>query len=477
MATGTRVLWRNGRPAGLVLSRCRVRVRDANGEREVVFDGDGSIRVGSGPENDLVLADDTVSRHHARIYREGDRWLVVDLDSTNGTFVHRARVREAYLTPDAVVTMGAAELRVVPAEEEIDIEPSGEARLGDLVGGDRQMRELYTLITKVAPTDATVVLEGETGTGKDVVARTIQRLSSRAEGPMVVFDCGAVAPALIESELFGHVRGAFTGATADRAGVFELADGGTIFLDEIGELPLELQPKLLRALETREVRRVGASKPTRVSVRVIAATHRDLERAVRTGQFRSDLFYRLSVVRLRVPPLRERAADIPILVKHFLDRGSFNRGPNGERLVDGVDRDALRRLAAHDWPGNVRELLNAIEHAVSLSDGPMLRAGALPSHVGRGAPSAARPSAPPPAGAPLGAKVTDELRVQLEGTYRVAKERVVEAFERAFIQNLLARHGPNISAAARDADMDRKHLRKLLRRYGALDTPDDDSDD
>src|SRR5690349_5305329 len=282
-------------------------------------------------------------------------YVLVDLGSTNGTFVNKVRIKEAFLEPGCTIKVGDSRLRFGAGKEEVPIVPSRDNRCGSLIGGNARMREIYAIIEKIAPTGTTVVIEGETGTGKEVVAQTIHSLSPRARAELVVFDCGAVPPNLIESELFGHEKGSFTGAMMTRTGLFEQADGGTLFLDELGELPLDLQPKLLRALEQREVRRVGSSKPIKVDVRIIAATNRNLEDEVRAGRFRQDLFYRLSVVRLHLPALRERADDIPLLVRHFLRSQSYNRGADGTQRVTGVSPPAMDALTAYRWPGNVRE--------------------------------------------------------------------------------------------------------------------------
>jgi DNA-binding NtrC family response regulator len=317
-----------------------------------------------------------------------------------------------------------------------------------MIGRHPRMREIYAIIEKIAPTTTTVVIEGDTGTGKEVVAQTIHKLSSRASGPMMVFDCGAVPENLLESELFGHEKGSFTGAIMTRQGIFEMAHGGTLFLDELGELSLDLQPKLLRALEQREIRRVGSNKPIKVDVRVIAATNRNLEEEVRAGRFRQDLIYRLSVVRLFVPPLRERVEDIPLLVKHLLKIGAYSKNPDGSPRVTGISREALDFLCSYQWPGNVRELVNVVERACSFSEGEIIQASDLPEQV-RGAPAASGGR-----DVPVG-----------EYTFKEAKEKWVSSFERDYIVNLLKKNGGNISHAAREADIDRKYFRKLMRKY------------
>jgi DNA-binding NtrC family response regulator len=471
----------------LHLRRCTLSVAD-DPSQEWVFDKE-EVRIGSMDDNDVVLRDDTVSRYHAKIIQEDTGYVLVDLRSTNGTFINKVRVREAFLKPGCTVGVGQGLLRFNALEEEVQIIPSQQPQCGSLIGGNARMREIYAILEKIAPTATTVVIEGETGTGKEVVAQTIHTLSPRAKGELVVFDCGAVPPNLIESELFGHEKGSFTGAMMTRQGLFELADGGTLFLDELGELPIDLQPKLLRALEQREVRRVGSSKPLKVDVRIIAATNRNLEEEVRAGRFRQDLFYRLSVVRLHLPALRERADDIPMLIQHFLKTGPYNRGGDGNQRVKHVARDAMTALQNYPWPGNVRELVNVVERAISFCDGDTLSATDLPDYV-RAAkpPSSSRPetrrgqTAPgaiASAGASLAAPPKPPEEMLAEGvTFKDAKERWVAAFERDYILSLLRRHSGNISHAARDADIDRKYFRKLMKKYdieaAGLDADDDE---
>ncbi len=341
--------------ARLHLRRCKL----VAGDQEYFFEK-GEIRLGAMDDNDLVLQDDTVSRYHCKIVQEETGYVLIDLGSTNGTFINRVRVREAYLKPGCTLHIGQTEFKFYAGEEEVEIVPSRKERCGDIIGKNTRLREIFAIIEKIAPTNTTVIIEGETGTGKEVVAQTIHKLSARANGPIMVFDCGAVPENLIESELFGHEKGSFTGAIMTRQGLFEMADGGTVFLDELGELPLDLQPKLLRALETREIRRVGAGKSIKIDVRIIAATNRNLEDEVRAGRFRQDLFYRLSVVRLILPPLRERAEDIPILARHFLKHHNYNKLADGTPKVKNISRDALDVLQDYRWPGNVRELVNTM---------------------------------------------------------------------------------------------------------------------
>src|ERR1041385_4206808 len=346
----------------LHVRRCTLQAVDNPGQ-EWSFDKE-EIRIGSMEDNDVVLGDDTVSRYHCRITQEDNGYVLLDQRSTNGTFINKVRIRESFLKPGSIVSVGQSQLRFNAREGEVEIVPSPLDRTAGLTGGNPRMREIYSIIEKIAPTATTVVIDGETGTGKEVVAQAIHSLSPRKPNELVVFDCGAVPPNLIESELFGHEKGSFTGAVMTRQGLFELADGGTLFLDELGELPLDLQPKLLRALEQREVRRVGSAKAAKVDVRIIAATNRNLEDEVRAGRFRQDLFYRLSVVRLHLPSLRDRVDDVPLLVQSFLEHGQYNRLPNGQQKIRGISRDAAAALQAYSWPGNVRELVNVIERAV-----------------------------------------------------------------------------------------------------------------
>src|SRR5262249_51668114 len=459
----------------LHVRRCMLQAVD-DPSLEWIFDKE-EIRIGSMDDNDVVLGDDTVSRYHCRITQEDNGYVLLDQRSTNGTFVNKVRIREAFLKPGSIVSVGQSQLRFNAREEEVEIVPSRSDHCAGLIGGNARMREIYAIIEKIAPTATTVVIDGETGTGKEVVAQAIHSLSPRARNDFVVFDCGAVPPNLIESELFGHEKGSFTGAVMTRQGLFEQADGGTLFLDELGELPFDLQPKLLRALEQREGRRVGSAKAAKVDARIIAATNRNLEDEVRAGRFRQDLFYRLSVVRLHLPALRNRVDDIPLLIQHFLDHGAFNRKPNSPS-VRAVPRDPTAALQASPRPGTVRELVNVVERAVSFCDTETIELSDLPDYVRT---AKAPPKDPAPArrattaSGPIVAAVSlnphtptpappEELLA--EGvTFKDAKERWVASFERDYILQLLRRNNGNISHAARAADIDRKYFRKLMKKY------------
>jgi len=435
--------------SGLALAQGALTLVVLSGTRKgaVVPVGD-TTRVGKADDNDLVLPDDTVSRHHCELVREGDAVRVRDLNSTNGTRVDGTRVSDALLSPGAVLKVGEIEVALRPAQQRAEVMPSDEPRFGPALGQSLAMRTIFGVLERIAPTEATVLLEGETGTGKDVLARAIVEGSPRKNGPFVVVDCGAVSYSLIESELFGHERGAFTGAIATRQGAFELGGGGTVFLDEIGELPVDVQPKLLRVLETREFRRVGGNKPIKTDVRVVAATKRDLKREVKAGKFREDLYFRLAVVPLVVPPLRQRREDIPMLAEAILDAACAG----GERLDLGDA--AMQGLLAHDWPGNVRELRNVLERAVYMaraSGATELGDVALPTAAGESASA---------------------FSFEPEKSYRETRARFEAEFERRYVKWLLQRHGGNVSAAARDAKMDRKHLHDLAKKHGVRGTDD-----
>ena len=486
----TRLIHIGGRPKTLHLRRIKLVYQPKTGRaQEFIFDKT-PISVGAMEDNDLVIEDDTVSRYHCRLLQERETYVLQDLESTNGTFINRVRIREAWLTPGCTINLGDTSLSFTPVDETMEIKPSNRDRFGGIIGQNVKLREIYGILEKVAPTNATIVIEGETGTGKEVVAHAIHQASSRADKPFMVFDCSAVPDNLIESELFGHEKGAFTNAISTRQGVFELANTGTIFLDELGELGLEMQPKLLRVLEQREVKRVGASKAAKVDVRVIAATNRDLEEEVKAGRFRQDLFYRLSVVRIRLPALRERKDDIKLLVAHFLNNLSFNRKADGQPKVRGVTAEALELMIAYNWPGNVRELLNMCERAVSFAEGLEITAEDLPDYVRNVSPSGNGPrkiiatsAVDPKEEAPKSLPVTpvqiatDTVPAgHLEMTFKDAKEKWVSSFEREYILHLLKKNNNNISHAARESDIDRKYFRKLMKKY-EIDCSDPDDDD
>jgi transcriptional regulator with PAS, ATPase and Fis domain len=325
--------------------------------------GDRPLVIGKAPDVDIRLNDPTVSKRHAEIRRTPSGVQLIDLGSRNGTKVNSIAVHGALLDGGVTLVLGRTKLRF---ESEQPRKPTGEGptQFGGALGRSPSMRRVFGLLERIAPTDLTITILGETGTGKDVLARAVHDASPRSGGPFAVFDCGAVAPTLIESQLFGHQKGAFTGAVENRQGAFERANGGTLFLDEIGELSLELQPKLLRVLEGRRLYRLGGEGDVPVDVRVVAATNRDLEKEVARGAFREDLYFRLSTAVVRLPPLRERQEDLSDLITHFAQELGGVK----------VSAEAHKILESYDWPGNVRELKNVIAGALAVVEGDALTA-------------------------------------------------------------------------------------------------------
>jgi DNA-binding NtrC family response regulator len=453
----TRALRPDERPLVRHAERCRLTVASGDAAAQSVESAGEILRVGSKEGNTLRLANETVSRYHFEIEHTPQGFLLRDLGSTNGTFVDGYRVRELWLPRRASIKAGEVALTFEALGESQPIELSRDDRFGEALGRSAAMREVFGLLAKIAPKDLTVLLEGESGTGKERLAEAIHLASSRKRARFVVFDCASVPAQLMESELLGHERGAFTGAATRRVGRFEEADGGTLFLDEIGELPLELQPKLLRVLERREVRRVGGTGVIPVDVRVVAATNRDLAREVNRGAFREDLYYRLAVVRVRVPPLRERREDIPLLVEHFVREALDGDEARAREIVSSISEANWQGLVAHPWPGNVRELRNFIERTIAVT-------GAVTSAVGGGAPT---PSAAPPAPSAPSPNAVGEVSapIDLGRPFIEAREELLARFERAYLEAMLARHGGNISRAARAAGLDRMHFKRLLQRH------------
>jgi DNA-binding NtrC family response regulator len=387
--------------------------------------------IGSADDADLRVQDATVSRHHVELKPSSGGVWVRDLGSMNGTVVAGARIEQAFVEAEATLSLGQTMVRISIVENDLGA-PLGPETFGTgVVGHSLAMRRVFGLLERMAKSDATIVLLGETGTGKEVLAGAVHAHSPRAMQPFVVFDCRTVAHDLLESALFGHTRGAFTGAVDNRPGAFARADGGTLFLDEIGELPLEMQPRLLRALDSGEVKPVGEDAYKSYDVRVIASSHHDLEALTRDGRFRKDLFFRLAVAMVQVPPLRQRVEDIPLLVRHFVretGREDF------ELTVELRDR-----MMAYGWPGNVRELRNAVDRALLGEIDALQAAHAL-------APSRGE--------------------VALDLPFKEAKERLIEGFTRDYLAALLHKHAGNVSRAARAAGIARPHLHKLVVKYG-----------
>ncbi|HVO30418.1 MAG TPA: sigma 54-interacting transcriptional regulator, partial [bacterium] len=347
-----------GKPTAIRFQRCRVRVIDGPDRGMEVTLGQRTIRVGTAAENDFRLTDKGVSRHHCEIVAREEGFLVRDLASKNGVYLGPVLVREALIREPVTLRLANDVIEFVPGDDSVEVPLPKEGRFGEAIGSSAAMREVFASLTRAAASDANVLLEGETGTGKELLAHGLHLASRRATRPYVVVDCGAIPADLVESELFGHVKGSFTGAVSDKAGLFESAEGGTVFLDEVGELDREHQPKLLRVLESGEVRRVGAQAMKKIDVRVVAATHRDLVSEVAAGRFRQDLYYRLAVVNVRVPPLRERKDDVAVIAEAI---AADLRAESPETVDPGAaERVAalLARYREYSWPGNVRELRN-----------------------------------------------------------------------------------------------------------------------
>jgi two-component system, NtrC family, response regulator HydG len=428
-------------------------VRVASGEGELRVDATLPRRlIGKSPACDLVLADPEVSRRHLSLDVVRDGLRVVDLGSTNGTFVNGIRVNDVVLRGDETITVGRTSLSVaVHRDAAGGPQLSRALRFGRLLGGSDAMRRLHPVLSPLAAANVPVVIEGETGTGKELLAEALHEEGPRADKPFVVFDCTTVAPSLMDSHIFGHERGAFTTALTRREGVFEQADGGTLLIDEIGELDFTLQAKLLRALERSEVQRVGGKGWLKVDVRVIAATRRDLEKEVQAGRFREDLFFRLAVGRVELPPLRERAGDIALLARSFWTRLGGDGEPSPELLA---------RFADYPWPGNVRELRNAVARFLVLGD-----VGALGIPASPAATEAAEASSPPPAPPQerVAGDVIDEV-IKEDLPLGLARERVLDAFLRRYVAHVLAKHGGNVTRAAAASGIARRYFYVVKNR-------------
>jgi DNA-binding NtrC family response regulator len=408
--------------------------------------------IGKSESCELRLQDPSVSRRHVAIEVVSQRLRVTDLGSTNGTHVDGVALGEVYLTGGETIRLGATAINVSRGQPTPAASLPKTRLFGTTLGGSVAMRRLYPLCERLAATDLPVIIEGETGTGKEQLAESLHQMSPRVKEAFVVFDCTAVAPTLIESELFGHEKGSFTGSVSAHRGVFEQAAGGTLLIDEIGDLPLELQPRLLRVIERLQVRRVGGSEPIAVNVRVIAATRRDLDRMVQQGRFRDDLFHRLAVARIELPPLREREDDIELLARRFW----ADSGGDPDRIPAAL----LREWEDYNWPGNVRELRNAVVRRLALGD--LALQGDLAVHGPASAPS---PSHPPPARtlaqgvAPLGDPIAAVLALDLP--LGETRQRIVDELERRYVKHVLEANGGNVTRAAAAAGVARRYFHRL----------------
>lgn len=405
--------------------------------------------LGRSAVNDIQLKDTSISGTHLEILAEEEGFLLKDLGSTNGTTLNGCRIKALFIEPNVPFQVGNTTLKLINTDDSITIPLSDDEQFGGVIGRSIPMREVFATLAKVAPTELTVLIEGDTGTGKERVARAIHEKSRRKNKPYVVLDCSSIPKDLIESYVFGHEKGAFTGAVAQRPGAFEAANGGTLFLDEIGELDISLQPKLLRVLENQEIKRVGSNKTIKVDCRVIAATNRSLRGMVGQGTFREDLYFRLSIINLRLPNLRERTDDLPLLVDNFLAEFS---PPGSER--PRLTADALQALLGYDWPGNVRELKNVIARAASLASGAVIERSDL--HLKGYGISTPTADAEPPT----------NMAIDLDVEFKEAKQHLLDAFEVEYLTALMEAFDNNISKASRHAGITRYYLRELLKKHG-----------
>ena len=440
----------------LIAERRRPRLSwtDSAGAHSV--DLDGRVVLGSSSQAFASVSDRTVSRLHAELEVCADGVWIRDLGSSNGTWIEGTLVKHARIPATGRVQVGAVILTVSNDAETSRVHLWPHDRFGPLVARSEIMRELFVRLLQYAESDAPVLVQGETGTGKELVAEAIHEASSRAEQPFVVVDCGALSDTLLESELFGHAKGAFTGALGARAGAFEAANGGTVFLDEVGELPLAMQPKLLRVLESQTVRRLGETEHRKVNVRFVSATNRDVQAMVASGAFREDLFFRLSVLPVYVPPLRARSEDVTLLLEHFLARSPAVRIPP----------EILGELSAYPWPGNVRELRSFAERARTVSPAAawaITRGAEIATTTAPSAPSAS--TAPPSATTPASAATSGLPPVTVDTPFKVLRERWVDHLEREYLAALIAKHGRNVGEIADEAQLDRSYVHRLLRKH------------
>jgi DNA-binding NtrC family response regulator len=420
-------------PVRAVVRECRLTSIDGDRDGAVhTFAADRMV-VGADPRADLTVADPTMSKFHCELRVVDGVCILRDLGSRNGTLVDRVPVIEAPLRSGALLTMGRTQLRFDVGSRDIEIPLSPRDHFGRLRGGSIAMRAVYALLEAAATGTSSILLQGESGTGKDLAAESVHAESARRAGPFVVVDCGAVPANLLEVELFGHEPGAFTDAGSLRIGAFEAAAGGTLLLDEIGELALDLQPKLLRAIDRREIQRIGSSRRIQVDVRIIAVTNRDLKAEVNARRFRSDLYFRLAVLVVTMPPLRERTGDIPVLVRAILESLGDTDSPMARSLCGG---ELLPDLLRHAWPGNVRELRNHVEACIVRQENAL---------------------------APL---ASDEPTIDPALPLRAVRDRWIRHVERRYLEQLLLLHDDNVTAAARAAGVDRVHLHRLLSRAG-----------
>ncbi len=459
MEEALKTIFVGNRPTAKRLRKSKLVVLEgADAGREHVVDQE-RMSVGRSEICDLTLSDKSISTQHFEIEAVDNGYVLRDIGSTNGTFYGDLRIREVFLKPGTVFRAGNTVLKFEPTREIVTIALSERDRFDDCLGTSVAMRQIFASLEKVAPSELTVQVFGETGTGKELIARAIHNFSPRKNKPFVVLDCSAIPRDLIESTIFGHEKGSFTGAVSQHKGVFEQADGGTIFMDEIGELDISLQPKLLRVLENRELKRVGGDRTLKVDCRVVSATNRDLRQMVTDSSFREDLYFRLSVMQIELPPLRKRRDDIPLLVDHFLAMGNERRATWGLNALTGLTDEAAKTLRERAWPGNIRELKNVLERATSLAEGPTLTKADF--WLGNEPPSL-RPS---DSGVTTGGAGDLHFDVDIAVSFKDAKQALLDGFEAIYLQKLIEQHTGNISQSAKAAGLTRYHLRELLKKH------------
>lgn len=455
---GVRTVFVDDRAKSRQLRKAKLVVVDGPDKGKEYDVGKTKTYVGRSSVADITLSDNSVSGTHFELRAEEEGFLLRDVGSTNGTVLGGCRVKEVFLAPNVTFRAGNTTFKLQPSNEVVEIPLSPDEHFHGVIGRSVAMREVFATLEKVAPSELTCLIEGDTGTGKERIARAIHDASRRSNKPYVVLDCSSIPKDLMESYVFGHEKGAFTGAVSQHKGAFEQANGGTLFMDEIGELDVTLQPKLLRVLENREFKRVGGTSTIRSDVRVIAATNRDIREMVNDGSFREDLYFRLSVITIHLPPLAARRDDIPLLVDTFIDEVTSKRP---ELTKPRMTADAMDVLMSHSWPGNVRELHNVIERAASLcSDNTIDRTDLhLSGSISSGAPavqSMVLPSDP------------DHSRINVDLTipYKEAKQKILDQFEFDYLSRLIEEFDGNISQASKSAGLTRYHLRELLKKHG-----------
>lgn len=445
VSTPTLMLQRADDNDRLTIQKCKMLAISGPLAGQEFIVGSEIVSLGMAPGNDIIIKDPTISRRHCEIELTDEGYAIRDLASTNGTYVQGVRIQSAYLGAGTEFQIGSSRLVFCPLQETCEYRLSTATSFGKLVGQSVSMRHIFYQAERYASSDSTLLIEGETGTGKELLAEALHQHSARRHKPFIVIDCASLARELVASELFGHTKGAFTGALADREGAFEAAEGGTVFLDEVGDLAPELQPQLLRVLEKREIRRVGSNHSRSINVRILCATNKNLQEEVHQGHFREDLFYRLSVIRLELPPLRKRRDDIPYLAKRFMREFMVDKAEDHIAAVD----TAARALARHNWPGNVRELRNLVEIACHSDQSPINLAAFL--HLG-------------------GRQHHSGHNHGADRPFKVVKQEIIQTFEIDYITDLLKRHDGNVSQAARQAGIERAYLQRLVRKYGLRDS-------